>query len=112
MIAKIIPRSPKSNLTVRNQIIPSRSNEKIKPGMVTKPQLNTVSTASPIKLLPSTRQETKVKPSTAKTRKPPPEEVDPFTNSLMANATNRAATMPPSQKERFLALKLSMKISS
>lgn len=59
-IAKSMPRIQNKSFTVNNQIIPSKSREKITPGNLTKPQEKISSTISPIKLFFRHKQPTNV----------------------------------------------------
>ena len=55
--ASVKPSIQNNNLTVNNQIIPSRSSEKISPGNLTKPHSDTPKNTSSTKLFCRNRQE-------------------------------------------------------
>ena len=96
------PNIHKANLTVKSQIIPSRSRLKIKPGILIL-QDDIVSNKSPIKLFFRNKQDKNGKNNAEPIDAPITAPVPAFAESVIisARATARAVNRPPHKKERF-----------
>ena len=92
-VARTKPKIQNKSLTVSSQIIPSRSRVKIRPGILTKPQLKISATISPTKLLSKIKQEIRVNAKIPKTQQMATFDV---TRPITIRAT---ATKPPHTNE-------------